>query len=289
MTTAWANWNGQEMPLDEVMVPALDRAFLFGDAVYELIRVYRGRAWQLEDHLARLGASMARIEIGGIAIETIHSRVASTLDHGRISEGLLYIQVTRGTAKRTHFFPASSTPNVLIYIEQFDDPYKSLRANGIDAITYPDIRWARNEIKATSLLANCLAAQAAKDANCTESILFDSAGFVTEGSRTSVFGVMDGKVVVAPAAPNILPGITKKQVLNLAGQSGIETIEGRLKIDDLWACEEVFVTGTSAEILPVVRIDGRAVSGGTVGAVTRRLQQTFQTTLDSWLQKAVQT
>ncbi|MCI0352239.1 MAG: aminotransferase class IV, partial [Acidobacteriales bacterium] len=185
------------------------------------------------------------------------------------------------------YFPETASANMLVYVEEFQDPYAGIRETGVSAITYPDIRWGRNEIKVTSLLANCLAAQAAREAGASESILIDATGFVTEGSHTSVFAVREGKVVVSPAAPNILPGITKRQVLSLAGQGGIELMEGKLSREDLWKVDEVFLTGTPEEILPAVIIDGRPVGGGTVGPVTRKLQQTFRASLESWLKTSV--
>lgn len=287
MASTLANWNGIEMPLEKVTVPALDRAFLFGDAVYEVIRVYRRRAWKLGEHLDRLRSSLRATAIAGPEDSSIRSRVTETLSHSEVSEGLIYIQITRGAARRTHYFPETASANMLVYVEEFQDPYAGIRETGVSAITYPDIRWGRNEIKVTSLLANCLAAQAAREAGASESILIDATGFVTEGSHTSVFAVREGKVVVSPAAPNILPGITKRQVLSLAGQGGIELMEGKLSREDLWKVDEVFLTGTPEEILPAVIIDGRPVGGGTVGPVTRKLQQTFRASLESWLKTSV--
>ncbi|SRR5579875_499256 len=287
MTTALANWNGEEMPLADVRVPALDRAFLFGDAVYEVIRLYRGRPWKLEEHLGRLRASTEAVRISGVDEAVLRRRLLETIEHSRVCEGLAYLQVTRGAARRSHGFPAHCRPNVLIYAEEYADPYADKRELGVEAITYPDIRWARNEIKATSLLANCLAAQAAVEAGAAESILVDTGGFVTEGSHTSVFAVKEGSVVISPASTKVLPGITKRQVITLARQSGIAITEGRLKKDDLWAVDEVFLTGTPEEILPVTAIDGKAVGSGAPGPVTRRLQQTFKETLEQWLEETV--
>jgi D-alanine transaminase len=287
MALTLANWNGAEMPLEQVMVPALDRAFLFGDAVYEVIRIYRGRLWKVDEHLSRLHDSLSGLAIKGVEIQTIRSRLESTLAHSRLLEALAYIQVTRGVARRTHQFPDAYEPNVLIYVEQFLDRYGERRETGVEAVTHPDIRWKRNDLKATSLLANCMAAQAAQEAGCAEAILIDSQGMVTEGSHTSVFAVAGGKIIVSPASPNVLPGITKRQVLNLAQQSEIGTIEGRLSQSDLWTCQEVFITGTPEEIVPVIKIDGKPVGDGQAGPVTKRLQETFKATLDSWLKTTV--
>jgi D-alanine transaminase len=287
MTIAWANWNGQEMPLDEVRVPALDRAFLFGDAIYEVVRVYSGRPWRWQEHLSRLESSLAGIGIAGVDGATVAARALNTLQNSGIAEGLLYLQITRGEARRTHHFPAACMPNVLIYVDEFPDSLRTSRETGVAAITYPDQRWARNELKTTSLMANCLAAQAATEAGCYEAILIDTQNRVTEGSHTSVFGVRDGKVIVSPAAPNILPGITKQQVLSLCQQAEIATQEGKLTVQDLATLQELFLTGTPEEILPVTMVDGRKIADGFPGPVTRKLQETFQRTLALWLQAPV--
>jgi len=283
MKLTLANWNGQEMPLDEVRVPVLDRAFLFGDAVYEVIRIYSGRAWKITEHLNRLNSSLAAIGINGVDLDRLRERLTQTLTRSRVLEGLIYIQVSRGVAPRTHHFPERATPNQLIYVQEFADPYSDRRSSGIEAITFPDIRWARNEIKATSLLANCLAAQAAVEAGCLEAILIDSSGLVTEGSHTSVFGVRNGKILVSPPAANILPGITKRQVIELANLAGIAMAEERLAKDDIEGLDELFLTGTPEEILPIVRVDGCPVGSAQAGPITSKLQATFRQAVANWL------
>src|SRR5215471_471833 len=149
MRPTLANWNGQEMPLEDVKVSVMDRAFLLGDAVYEVIRVYSGRPWKLDEHLDRLKTSLHAIQIENVDVEAIEKRIASTIDHSSIEEALVYVQVTRGEAKRTHYFPQQATPNQLIYVEEIADPYERLRQTGASVITHPDIRWSKNYIKAT--------------------------------------------------------------------------------------------------------------------------------------------
>lgn len=272
------------MALDQVMVPALDRAFLFGDAVYEVIRVYRGHAWKLEEHFNRLKSSLEAISIRAIDLNEVMLRALTTLKNSSIQEGLIYIQITRGVAKRTHYFPKAAIPNCLIYIEEFDDPYRELRSRGACAITHPDIRWSCNYIKATSLLANCLACQSAIEAGCCESILVDSQGFVTEGSHTSVFAVRHGQILVAPEAANILPGITKRQILNLAKIINVPVTEHRLAKIELVDIDELFLSGTPEEILPITTVDNMPISNGKPGPITRKLHEQFQKTLASWLE-----
>lgn len=273
------------MPLADVRVSVLDRAFLFGDAVYEVIRVYGGRAWKADEHLGRLAASLEAIKITGVDLALIEKRMLETLAASGVTEGLIYIQVTRGEARRSHCFPPASTPNQLIWVDHFDNPAGRVRDAGVSAITYPDIRWAKNHIKATSLLANCLAAQAAVEAGAVEAVLVDSQGFVSEGSHTSVFAVRGGKLLVAPDSANVLPGITKKQVLELARAGGIPIEAHRLKAAELDEIDELFLSGTPEEILGVVRVDDTVIGDGQPGPVTMRLHQAFCDSLSRWLNR----
>ena len=273
------------MPLAEVKVSVLDRAFLLGDGVYEVIRAYNGRPWKLDEHLDRLSSSLAAVQIRGVDMAKIRQRIAATLGNSGLADALVYVQVTRGEARRTHHFPLEYVPNQLIYVDEFSDPYLELRKTGASVITHPDIRWSKNYIKATSLLANCLAAQAAVEAGATEAVLVDAAGSVTEGSHTSVFAVKDGHILVCPDSPNILPGITKRQVVALAGQAKIPLRDYRLRKEDLRTVEELFLSGTPEEILPVTTVDGQKVGDGSVGKVTRSLQESFRAALAAWLER----
>ncbi len=281
--TTLANWNGQEMLLSEVKVSVLDRAFLFGEAIYEVIRIYQGRLWRCDDHLNRLATGIQALKIKGVDVASISARVLETSKNSQVKEGLAYIQVTRGVASRCHRYPEQATPNVLVYVEEYLDPCAELRQTGAKAITHSDIRWARNDIKATSLVANCMAAQAAAEAGCLESILIDSSGLVTEGSHTSIFGARDGCLLVSPSAANVLPGITKQQVLELAADSGICVVENRLKKSELFELDELFLTGTPEEIVGIVQVDDCYIGNGLPGMLTKKLQQAFRARLASWL------
>lgn len=286
MTGALANLNGQLMPLDEVRIPALDRGFLFGDAVYEVIRVYQGRPWLFEEHLGRLARSLAAIRIGGVDRERLGRRVRETIAAASVREAIVYIQVTRGVAPRSHTFPASASPLELLYVREFIDPYASARREGASVVTRPDIRWGRCDIKSTNLLANVLAAQEAKEAGCLEALLYLPDGTLTEGTHTSFFGVLEGTVLTAPNSPDILPGITRGLILRLMGRAGIAVREHVLKRDDLGRVSELFLTGTTTEVMPVVRVDGQPVAGGSVGPVTRRLQQAYRETVHEFTTSA---
>ncbi|MGH9550062.1 MAG: aminotransferase class IV, partial [Terriglobales bacterium] len=244
MNTALANWNGEQMPLQDVRVSVLDRAFLFGDAVYEVLRIYSGRLFRIDDHLERMSKSRESLRINGVETAVLRERVQQTTANSGVTEGLAYIQVTRGEAPRTHRYPDNAVPNVLIYADNFDDPYKDIRDCGVSAVSHPDIRWGRNDIKATSLAANCMAAQYAYERGCAEVLFIDAKGIVTEGSHTSIFAVRNGMLVSAPASQNILPGITKKLILELAKSAGIFLTEGRVSQNDLKDIDELFLSGT---------------------------------------------
>ncbi|MFG0332530.1 MAG: aminotransferase class IV, partial [Maioricimonas sp. JB049] len=235
-----ASWNGTFMPLSEVRVSVLDRAFLFGDAIYEALRVYEGRPFLLDEHMARLRRSLDQIRIEA-DVERIGRRIFDLLERQPVRDGLIYLQVTRGEAPRTHYFPANPIePNELIYVSSLeDDPHAPSRKTGVGVITFDDLRWKRCDIKSVNLLGNCMAAQAAREAGCAEAILVAADGTITEGSHTSVFGVRDGAVMTAPLARNILPGITRNLVVQLANRVGIAIREEPLSRDRLPEVDEL--------------------------------------------------
>jgi D-alanine transaminase len=272
---ALANLNGELMPLAEVKISALDRGFLFGDAVYEVLRVYQGRPWLQEEHFRRLDRSLEAIRIRGVDAERLRRRMLETIAAGPFLEATVYIQITRGAAPRRHPFPAQAVPLEFLYVQEFHDPYQEARRTGAGVITHPDIRWDRCDIKSTNLLGNVLAMQAAKEAGCLEALFCMEDGTLTEGTHTSFFGVLGGAVLTAPNSHAILPGITRGLLLRLAAQAGIPVREQTLKQTDLGRVSELFLTGTTSEILPVVRVDGQPIGNGSPGPITRRLQQAY--------------
>lgn len=272
-----ANWNGEFLPLADVRVSVLDRGFLFGDGIYEVLRVYAGRPFLCEEHMQRLRRSLREVRIDCDA-DRLERRMQDTLRQSGVQEGLIYIQVTRGgAANRTHRFPDPSVPpNELIYVEELDgDPYAQYRKTGVRLITVPDVRWGRCDIKSVNLLANCMAAQAAKEAGCIEALLVKPDGTITEGSHTSIFAVKDGRILTTPLGPQILPGITRGLVLRLADKAGIPVTEGVLRRDELASLDEMFLTGTTSEVLAVVQVDGQAIGEGKPGTVTGQLYTTY--------------
>jgi len=278
-----ANYNGVIMPLSEVRIPAQDRGFLFGDAIYEVLRIYQGRPWLVDDHFKRLNRSLSAIAIRGVDLGRLRERMLTTIARGKFQEAIAYIQVTRGSAPRAHAFPSDAVPLELLYIAEFNDPYRQDRERGASVITHPDIRWERCDIKSTNLLANVFAAQVAREAGCVEALLYLPDGTLTEASHNSFFGILDGAVLTTPLGNAILPGITRGLVMSLCAAAGIPIREHSLKRTDLPHVSELFLTGTTTEVLPIVRVDGSAIGIGQPGPVTRRLQTAYRQRIENFV------
>jgi len=275
-TEPLANWNGEEMPLAEVRVSVMDRAFLFGDAIYEVIRVYRGRPFQFDDHLQRLEKNLQKIRISSDS-QRLAKRALLTLQHSGIQEGMIYLQVTRGEAPRTHHFPDPPVrPNELIYVRPLSDSYRERREQGGRALLIQDLRWKRCDIKSVNLLANCLGAEEAHAAGYDESLFVNEEGTLVEGTHTSLFAVRQGTLLTAPLGAHLLPGITRRLVLRLAEKCRLPFAEESVHRDRLDQVDEVFVTGTTMELMPIIQIGDQAIGTGTPGPVTRMLQQAYQ-------------
>lgn len=273
----WANWNGVEMPLSEVRVSVLDRACLFGDGVYEVFRVYQGKLFLEHPHFLRLRSSLRELRISA-DVDRLERRVKDTLAHSGVREGQVYLQVSRGVAPRSHSFPQPAVvPNELIYVREYDvDPYDYARTTGIRALMVPDLRWKRCDIKSLNLLGNVLASQAAEEAGCQEAIMSTEDGTITEGSHSTVFGVRSGALVTAPLEANILPGITRRLVLELAARCGIQVVERPFTVPTLDDLDELFVTSTIAEVLPILAVEPGHWNVTEIGPVTRRLQAAYR-------------
>jgi D-alanine transaminase len=274
-----ANLDGHILPLVEAKVSALDRGFLFGDAVYEVLRIYGGRAWFADEHFARLARSLAAVRITGVDLARLRERMSATIAAGLFREAIVYIQITRGSAPRRHTFPNDAAPLEFLYVQEFSDPYVEAREKGASVILQPDIRWGRCDIKSTNLLANVLALQAAKEAGCVEALLYLPDGTLTEASHSSLFGVQRGQLITAAHGPAILPGVTRDRIVALARQSEIAVCERNLHRNELFNVDELFLTGTTTEVLPIVRVDDQLIANGQPGPVTRRLRVLYQETV----------
>jgi D-alanine transaminase len=272
-----ANWNGEEMPLSEVRVPATDRAFLFGDGVYEAIRVYAGLPWLLEEHFIRFETSLRETQIA-CDLNRLKQRLLVTLEHASAESALIYIQVTRGAAERTHRFPAPlPAPNELIYVQAIPpDKYERVRECGVAAVTAEDIRWHRCDIKSLNLLPNCLAQEAAKRAGAEEAIFVDNNGYVTEGTHTNVFGLRNRVLYTAPLSHRILAGITRAWLVKETPRFGLEIRQEPISLVEMTRMSEIFLTGTTAEILGVRSVDGIQIGQGRAGEVTSELFRRYR-------------
>lgn len=280
-----ANLNGRILPLAEAMVPAMDRGFLFGDAVYEGIRVYGGRPWLIERHMERLARSLREIRLAGVDLQRLEARMHETIEAGPFEEAFVYVQISRGVGRqRTHYFPANAAPTEFLFVEEWRDPYGEMRRTGIQVITHADLRWKRCDIKTVNLLGNVLAAQAAREAGAQEALLFSSDGKLSEATRSSLFAVMNACLITAPASPGILPGVTRNFVIELARRINIPVDERNLTLDELPRLQEVFLTGTGAEVLPVVAVDRTRIALGKMGPITQTLQSAYRQAVQNWLE-----
>ncbi|HEV3168179.1 MAG TPA: aminotransferase class IV [Isosphaeraceae bacterium] len=277
--------NGAVMPPDEARVSVWDRGFLFGDAIYEVFRLYRGRCWLEQEHYARLKRSVHAMEMGGIDLERLAQRVADTIKASQIDEGIVYIQITRGAGPRYHAFPAPEIPPTeFIAVWPYDDHETARqRQTGIATISQPDLRWKRCDIKSTNLLANVLANEHAHRMGAYEAILVGADGCVSEATHSSVLWVRSGRLEGTPDGPGILPGTTRKLIHRLAHDEEVAFAETGVTLDELKRADEVLLLGTSIEILPIVRIDDAPVAGGQPGPLTRRLQAAYRRAVDRWL------
>ncbi|MFO0844497.1 MAG: aminotransferase class IV [Gemmataceae bacterium] len=279
--------NGVRMPVTEARVSVLDRGFLFGDGIYEVMRVFRGRCWLEDDHFARFKRSLTEIKIHGVDLERLRKQAHETIAAGGFRDAVVYMQVTRGAAPRGHAFPANARPTELLWVQETGDPYRELRERGMAVSLHPDLRWKRCDVKSVNLLANVLANQAAKEAGAAEAVLYLSDGTLTEASHSSFFGVVDGHIRTTPDSPGILPGVTRKLTLELAAKAGVPVEMRSLNRDDLPRASELFMTGTSLQVCPIVTVDGAPVANGQPGPVTRKLQAAYEEKLRAFLSDAM--
>ena len=270
--------SGQWLPADEARVSVMDRGFLFGDGVYEVIPVYSRQPFRLEQHLARLQKSLDGIQLANpYRLEEWIAIVLQLAGEAEWQDQSIYIQVTRGPmAVRNHAFPKEITPTVLLLAEAMSTPPASQRQEGIAAVSAADIRWLRCDLKTTSLLANCLLRQLAVSAGCVETVLFRD-GFLTEGSASSIFA-MKGGVLLAPIKNHLmLPGITYDVVLELAAQHGLAHEVRDITEAETRAADELWMCSSTKEVLPIVMLDGRGVGAyGTPGPMFAQMHAWYQ-------------
>ena len=264
------------MPLSEARVSVEDRGFQFGDGIYELLRVYAGVPFHLTEHLGRLEQSARAI---GILVPYSRDRwaavISEAVSRSGFQEAKVYIQVTRGVAPRDHVPTGSVTPTVVVTVRAMAPPAAELYARGADVVTVSDIRWAHCNIKSIGLLANVLAKQQARDAGAIEA-LFVRDGYVLEGATSNVIIVQSRCLVTPPEGPLLLSGVTRKVVLGLAQEAGVTVKEQPVAEDELYGADEILLTGTTIEVLPIARVNGRPIGSGAPGPVARLLMARFR-------------
>jgi D-alanine transaminase len=268
--------NGQFLPLEEAKVPVLDRGFIFGDGVYEVIPVYAGRPFRLPQHLMRLARSLDEVRLANPLTEDEWGRLIGELVARNPAVDLsVYLQVTRGVGRRDHAFPMNARPTVFMMASPLVTPSPELVEKGAAAVTATDFRWLRCDVKVTSLLANCMLRQRALDAGADEVVLFRD-GYLTEGSASNVFVVSRGVLLAPPKNHLVLPGITYDVVLELASAMSVPTQVREITEDEVHGADELWLSSSSKEVLAITTLDGRPVGGGRPGAVFRVIHQAFQ-------------
>ncbi len=270
--------NGRYLPHRDATVHIEDRGYQFADGVYEVCEVRGGRLIDERRHMARLGRSLAELRIGlPMPLSALSVVLHETVRRNRVHNGIVYLQVTRGTARRDHAFPPpGTTPSIVVTARTIDpDKGEKAAAEGIAVITVADTRWARPDIKSISLLPNVLAKQAARDGGAREAWFVDEKGFITEGASSNAWIVNGDEVVTRPADRSILNGISRTIVLDTLAAQKLRLNERAFTAAEAKAAQEAFVTAASQIVLPVVRIDGAAVGSGRPGPVAAALRREF--------------
>lgn len=274
MSTAYLN--GDYKPLDDCQVSVLDRGFIFGDAVYELIPFYTQTAFRLEAHLARLKRSLAEIRINNPNTDQQWQAIVEHLITQQDDiNGYIYIQVSRGVARRDHAFPKDTAATVFAMLGAWPAAIEGAFDKGLSVVTVEDIRWSRCDVKSTSLLANVLMKQKALESDAHEAIMIRD-GKVLEGSATNVFVVYQGTIYSAAKDHLILPGITRDVVVELIQALALPFVEQAASVQQLKQADEVWLTSSTKECLAITLVDGQPVANGQPGPLWRKVYDAFQ-------------
>jgi D-alanine transaminase len=278
--------NGSFLDHADAVIPVDDRGFLFADGVYEVIRLYNAQPFLAEPHLTRMRNGLAALRIDMSAADEVARVLPDIIGMNDVSDdGIVYIQVTRGAAPRKHAFPKGAKPTVYMFAKPFAQYPAEFFANGVAAITVPETRWSRCDIKSIALLPNVLANQQAHENGAFEA-LFVRDGVVIEGTHSNLFAVLDDTLITYPFCNYILPGITRALVLDIAHELDIPVREAPLYVEQVGNVQEMFVSGTTTEIMPIATLDGKPVGGGGRGPVTGRIQQAYAARVQQLLEQA---
>lgn len=265
--------NGQYLPLNEAKISVMDRGFLFGDGIYEVIPSYAGHLFHFEQHMERLDNSLSSIRLTNPHDRAQWLEILTPLLDANLDQSI-YLQITRGVAdKRDHAFPENITPTVFAMsstIAPFSDVDSGAKALSVD-----DSRWELCNVKATTLLANILLRQQAVEKGCAEAILVKD-GYVTEGAASNIFAVIDGILITPPKSHEILPGITRDVILEIAEENNIPYSEDIISLDALKTAGEIWLTSSTREIIPIVQLDNEIIANGKPGPIWQTMNQLFQ-------------
>ena len=271
--------NGRYVPHGQAKVAVEDRGYQFADGVYEVCEVRGGRMIDESRHMARLDRSLKELRIARpMSSRALAVVMRETIRRNRVRDGIIYLQITRGVARRDFPFPAENTrPSLVVTARSSDlDRFEQVAAEGVSVITVPDIRWKRVDIKSVALLPNVLAKQIAREQGAREAWLVDAKGRITEGGSSSAWIVSpDGKLITHPLGEDILPGITRAVVIDMIKAQGLPFEERTFTVEEAYQAREAFITSASQVVLPVVRIDGRPVGNGAPGLITTALRRDY--------------
>ncbi len=271
--TVWVN--GRFCAPDEAEVSIFDRGLLFADAVYEVAGVYKGRLIDFDSHMARLARSLGELSIPQpLSRDEILAIMRELVQRNEVEEGLVYMQVTRGVEERDFVPGPDLTPTVFFFTQTKSDAERLAGEVGISLKSVPDQRWARRDIKTVGLLAQVLAKRTAKEAGADEALMIKD-GFVTEGGATSAYIVKGNKLITRPLSNDILAGVTRKALLALAREKDVRVEERLYSLAEMLAADEVFITGASIYVCPVVKVDDHQIGDGRPGPLVKRLQEIY--------------
>ncbi|MFJ7971010.1 D-amino-acid transaminase [Psychrobacillus sp. NPDC096389] len=269
-------WNDEIINEEEVKIGYEDRGYQFGDGIYEVIKIYNGNVFTATEHIDRLYASADKIQLViPYTKDVMHKMIHDLIETNEVENGQIYLQVTRGMSPRQHNFPAPAVESVLTaYTKETTRPLTQLE-NGVKACFVEDIRWLRCDIKSLNLLGNVLAKQEAISKGCYEAIQHRGE-IITEGSSSNVYGIKDGVLYTHPVSNLILNGITRKVILDCCDEIGLKVVEEAFTKEQALAMDEVIMSSTNAEVMPIISIDGQLIGSGKRGDWTEKLQKAFE-------------
>lgn len=268
--------NGKYLPEQEAKISIFDRAVTFGDAIYEVAGVLDGKLVDFEHHMQRYFSSLKKLSMESpLSQSDILQAFRQLVELNQLDEGLVYMQVTRGTAERDFVWPEDIKPTVFMFTQAKAASENEAGRSGVILASTADIRWARRDIKSVNLLGQVLAKKAAYDAGAYEALMIDTEGYVTECGSTSFFIIRDKLILTRPLDNDILPGVTRRAVVALCNNQGLRLVEKRFTLEEALTADEAFISGASSYILPVVKIDDQEINAGIPGELTLSLRKIY--------------